>query len=42
MGGNFVCRGEYKLHTYDSSIGKSEGKRWLGRPKHKWEDNIKN
>jgi hypothetical protein len=22
-------------------VGKSEGKRPLGRPKHKWEDNIR-
>jgi hypothetical protein len=22
-------------------VGKSEGKRPLGRPRHKWEDNIK-
>ena len=22
-------------------VGKSEGKRTLGRPKHRWEDNIK-
>jgi hypothetical protein len=33
---------EYKSQTYDSSIGTSEGERRLGRPKRKWEDNIKN
>jgi hypothetical protein len=22
-------------------VGKSEGKRLLGRPRHRWEDNIK-
>jgi hypothetical protein len=27
---------------YRVSVGKPEGKRPLGRPKHIWEDNIKN
>jgi hypothetical protein len=22
-------------------VGKAEGKRWLGEPRHRWEDNIK-
>jgi len=26
---------------YRVSVGKPEGKRPLGRPKHRWEDNIK-
>ena len=27
--------------TYRVLVGKSEGKRQLGRPRHSWEDNIK-
>ena len=27
--------------TYRILVGKSEGKRPLGRPRHRWEDNIK-
>jgi hypothetical protein len=30
-----------KRNAYMILVGKSEGKRPLGRPKHKWEDNIK-
>jgi len=26
--------------VYRISVGKSEGKRQLGRPRHRWEDNI--
>jgi len=29
-------RGEYRVF-----VGKPEGKRPLGRPRHRWEDNIK-
>jgi hypothetical protein len=29
-------RGAYRIF-----VGKTEGKRPLGRPKHRWEDNIK-
>jgi hypothetical protein len=29
------------LHAYRILIGMSEGKRPLGRPRHRWEDNIK-
>jgi len=29
-------RGEYMV-----LVGKTEGKRQLGRPRHRWEDNIK-
>jgi hypothetical protein len=32
-------RGERGLHGV--LVGKPEGKRPLGRPKHRWEDNIK-
>jgi hypothetical protein len=28
-------------HAYNILIRKSQGKRPLGRPKHRWEDNIK-
>ena len=31
-----VYRGVYRV-----LVGKSEGKRPLGRPRHRWEDNIK-
>jgi hypothetical protein len=27
--------------VYNILVGKPEGKRPLGRPRHKWEDNIK-
>ena len=27
--------------TYGKSCGEPEGKRTLGRPRHRWEDNIK-
>jgi len=27
--------------AYKILVGKPEGKRWLGRPKHGWELNIK-
>jgi hypothetical protein len=27
--------------VYRVSVGKPEGKRPLGRPRHRWEDNIK-
>jgi hypothetical protein len=37
----------YSMHRVDENsytvlIGISEGKRSLGRPTHRWEDNIKN
>jgi hypothetical protein len=31
-----------KKNAYRILVGKPEGKRPLGRPKHKWEDNIRN
>jgi hypothetical protein len=30
-----------KTNAYRMLMGKSEGKRALGRPRHRWEDNIK-
>jgi len=30
-----------KKSVYGVSVGKYEGKRPLGRPRHRWEDNIK-
>jgi hypothetical protein len=30
-----------KRHVYRTLVGKPEGKRPLGRPRRKWEDNIK-
>jgi len=27
--------------VYRVLVGKPEGKRWLGRPRRRWEDNIK-
>ena len=34
------CTGE-RRGVYRVLVGKCEGKRPLGRPKHRWEDNIK-
>jgi hypothetical protein len=28
-------------NAYKISVGKPEGKRLLGRPRHRWEDNIR-
>jgi hypothetical protein len=28
-------------NAYNISLGKPEGKRPLGRPRHRWEDNIR-
>jgi hypothetical protein len=28
-------------NSYNILVGKPEGKRLLGRPRHKWEDNVK-
>ena len=35
-----MCVGERKS-VYRVLVGKCEGKRPLGRPRHRWEDNIK-
>jgi len=32
---------EEKISVYRILVGKPEGKRPLGRPRHRWEDNIK-
>jgi len=31
----------WRVHIYRVVVGKPEGKRPLGRPRHRWEDNIK-
>jgi hypothetical protein len=38
--GHLVRKGE-KRNAYKVLVGKAEGKRPLGRPGRKWEDNIK-
>jgi len=38
--GHVACMGE-KRGVYRVLVGKPEGKRPLGRPRHRWEDNIK-
>jgi hypothetical protein len=38
--GNVVRMGERRC-AYTALVGKSKGERQLGRPKHRWEDNIK-
>ena len=40
MGGACVAYGESR-GVYRVLVGKPEGKRPLGRPRHRWEDNIK-
>jgi hypothetical protein len=40
MGGACSTCGE-RIVAYRVSVGKPEGKRPLGRPRHRWEDNIK-
>jgi hypothetical protein len=32
---------EEKKNTYSASVGKPKGKRQLGRPGCRWEDNVK-
>jgi hypothetical protein len=34
------CR-TYGMSAYRILVGKPEGKRPLGRPRHRWEDNMK-
>jgi hypothetical protein len=36
-----VARTREKTNTYRMLMGKPEGKRALGRPRHRWDDNIK-
>jgi hypothetical protein len=38
--GHEACMGEGK-GVYRVLVGRPEGKRPLGRPRHRWEDNIK-
>ena len=38
--GHVACMGE-RIGVYKVLVGKPEGKRPLGRPRHRWEDNIK-
>jgi len=40
MGGHVACMGEGR-GVYRVLVGKPEGKRPLGRPRCRWEDNIK-
>jgi len=39
MDGHVACAGE-ESNAYRTSVGKSEGKKFLGIPRHRWEDNI--
>jgi hypothetical protein len=36
-----VARMEERRDAYRVLVGRTEGKRLLGRPRHRWEDNIK-
>ena len=36
-----VARIEQSINSYRALVGKPEGKRPLGRPRRRWEDNIK-
>ena len=36
-----VARMEYRRDLYRVLVGKREGKRRLGRPRRRWDDNIK-
>jgi hypothetical protein len=38
--GHVACMGEGRS-VYSVLVGRPEGKRPLGRPRHRWEDNIK-
>ena len=40
MGGELACMGE-RRGIYTVLVVKPEGKKLLGRPRHRWEDNIK-
>ena len=31
----------FNVRAYRALVGKPEGRRLLGRPRHRWEDNIK-
>jgi hypothetical protein len=38
--GHVACMGE-RRGAYRALVGKPEGRRPLGRPRHRWENNIK-
>jgi len=38
--GQVACMGE-RRSAYTILVGRSEGRKTLGRPRHRWEDNIK-
>jgi hypothetical protein len=40
MGGACSTFGEEERHIYEVLVGKPEGGWPLGRPRHRWEDNI--
>ena len=40
LAGHVACMGEWR-GVYRNLVGKPEGKRPLGRPRRRWEDNIK-
>jgi hypothetical protein len=40
MGGAGITYGE-KRGAYKTLVGRPEGRRPLGRPRHRWKDNIK-
>jgi hypothetical protein len=40
MGGSYSTKGE-KRNAYRLLVGKTEGKGRLGRPRHRWVDNIR-
>jgi hypothetical protein len=40
MGGGYIFLGEMR-GVYRVLVGKLEGKRTLGRPRRRWDDNIK-
>jgi hypothetical protein len=39
--GHIACIGRSGMSEYKILVGKAEGRRPLGRPRHRWEDNIK-
>jgi len=40
MGGHSACMGDMRK-AYNILFGKPDGKRLLGRRRHRWEDNIR-
>jgi len=40
LAGHIVCMGE-RRGVYRVLVGKPEGKRQLGKPRRRWDDNIK-